>query len=377
MWKEYELTWINKNQAKSNKIQAISLAEMLPHVCIFGQTWHLPLTALICSGAFASEKMTILTKKAWLRELLEDPTCWHIHIFPASRKRKIPQSASKSMLRWRSGGLVPKSKPFPQASYVISSYYLPYHQGYLLILFARVWEWGAHLSGYLRFFSNTGLKFARGGGRAAHKLHRHWGQEHRTQGPALTECFADSESLKIMMIYIIIVIGSLELDCPWTFFWKEVWLMVMIYFCGDSAIIITQIENEARPKPVASPDAEPGMAVIWCHSRCQSIMRVEHHFCIFLYLFVSMCKKGIDGKIAMPSWQLSPPLVQTSVSSKKRQVMHTMGRPKPELMVDVTVVLQLNQMLIWQGSFNYPFLWKSNLMFKCILGKFNGVFPLS
>ena len=64
-------------------------------------------------------------------------------------------------------------------------------------------------------------------------------------------------------------------------------LMVMIYFCGDSASIITQIENEARPKPVASPDAEPGMAVIWCHSQCQSIMSVEHvifvFFCIFLY----------------------------------------------------------------------------------------------
>ena len=30
------------------------------------------------------------------------------------------------------------------------------------------------------------------------------------------------------------------------------------------------------------------------------------------------------------------------MSSKKRQVMHMMGRPKPELMVDATVVLQLN-----------------------------------
>ena len=202
----------------------------------------MPLTALICSGAFASEKMTILTKKE------------------RGKYHKVPPSrcSEHMMARDFRDDIVMK---------VVGWFLSPSHStGFLCNFFILL----AISSGLLVDTFCTCMGMGGASWRVPQVFLQHW-IEIREGGGAGRRINYTGTGAKSTERKVLHLPSASQI------------LMVMIYFCGDSAIIITQIENEARPKPVASPDAEPGMAVIWCHSQCQSIMSVEHHFCIFLY----------------------------------------------------------------------------------------------
>ena len=151
----------------------------------------MPLTALICSGAFASEKMTILTKKERGKYHKVPPSRCSEHMMARDFRDDIVMKVVGWFL-----------SPSHSTGFLCNFFILlAISSGLLVDTFCTCMGMGGASLRVPQVFLQHWIEIREGGGgRAAHKLHRHWGQEHRTQGPALTECFADSESLKIMMI---------------------------------------------------------------------------------------------------------------------------------------------------------------------------------